>query len=160
MLAMAIVLFVGRFTQMPIKIPMIIWGGAALFILISDINTAIQLWSAKYAAAGIGSFYFFIGLLTAAAALFAILYAFKAIKKIPAAVILGILLGALVIIGVAFNIKNLAGYLSVNNKNGLLITSMLFNILYSLVFPVGIFLTILSAKEKQAAPIIDEPAGK
>ena len=146
--AAAVVLFVGHFTRMQLKIPMLVWGGAALIGLVSDLNTAFKMWALKHIGTELGIYYFFLGLLTAASALFIILYAFKAIKKIPAAVILGVLLTALIILGVSFNLKNLAGYLSVYNKNIPLIARTLYSTLYSFIFPVGIFLTALSAKEK------------
>ena len=146
--ATAATLFIGYFARMPLKVPMLIWGGAALFRFVSNLVTAIKLWPTKYAAGRIGTFYFIIGLLSAAAALFAILYAFKALKKIPALVVIGILLTAIMIMGVVFDLKNLAGYLSVNDKNAFLIARTLFSTLHLIIFPVGIFLTVLSAKEK------------
>jgi hypothetical protein len=146
---MAVTLFVGYFTRMPLKAPMLVWGSAALLGLVSNFITAIRFWQTKYAAARIGTFYFFIGLLTAAAALFAILYVFKAVKKIPAVVISGVLLTALLIMGIVFNLRNLIGFLNANNKNALLITQILLSMLHSLIYPVGIFLTLLSTKEKE-----------
>lgn len=146
--AAAAVLFIGYFARIPLKIPMLIWGGAALFGFVSNLVTAIKLWPTKYAAGRIGTYYFIVGLLTAAAALIAILYAFKTLKKIPALVVLGVLLAAVLIMGVVFNLKNFAGYLSINDKNAFLIIRTLFSTLHSLIFSIGIFLTVLSAKEK------------
>ena len=148
--ATAATLFIGYFTRLPLKVPMLMWGAATLFGFASNLVTAIKLWPTKLAAGRIGTFYFILGLLTAAAALFAILYAFQALKRIPALVVLGVLLTAVLIMGVVFDIKSLAGYLSVNDKNALLIAQTLFSMLHALIFPIGIFLTVLASKKKDA----------
>ena len=148
--ASAIVLLVARNNGISLKIPMLIWGAGTIFGLISCLNNTIDFFTQGYDQSLYPLIQLLYGFLPVAAAAFMILYSFKIIKKKPAAVIVGILMAILLMVVIAFYFYRIV--FSANPDHipiGIFIRNLL-NILCYLAFAIGIFLTVLAAKAKEA----------
>jgi len=146
----AIVLLVARNNGISLKIPLLIWGVGTLFGLISCLNTAIEIFTQHYEQGLYPFILLLYGILPVIAAVFMFLYSFKIIKTKPTAVIIGILMAVFLTVVIAYYFYRVVflanpDYITI----GTFLRNLL-NILCYLAFGIGIFLTVLAAKAKEA----------
>ncbi|HOP10150.1 MAG TPA: hypothetical protein PK629_01530 [Oscillospiraceae bacterium] len=149
LLTVSILLFTTRASGRNLKTPSLIWGVGTLFMLPAAIYGFVQ--TLRQYDLLMAYYILLIYAIPVAAAVFAILYAFNALKKRPVLIIIGVLLGAVFIAGTYSHIIALSAYTNypISPFDPLYIRFG-FILLYYLLFPTGMFLAFLASKPKAA----------
>ena len=147
LLIAAILLFTARASGKSLKAPILVWTAGTLFGLPFTVYSFLQYVHQYFLPMAYCTL--LMKAVPVIAALFAILYAFKALKKLPSLIIIGVLLGAVFIAGTYFYFTALLDYPNHPFSPFVYINCGLI-LLYYLLFPTGLFLTVLASKPKAA----------
>ncbi|HNX15411.1 MAG TPA: zinc ribbon domain-containing protein [Oscillospiraceae bacterium] len=148
LLVVSILLFIMRASGRDLKNPMLVWAAGALFGLPFAIYSFLQL--LRQYDLLLAYYNLLIGVLPLLAALCAVLYAFKVIKRTPALIFLGLLLGFVLIAGTYMNIRILFSWMNAAPAvEFLTFVRLLLRVINSLFFPVGIFFSITASEIKK-----------
>jgi len=147
LLIAAILLFTTRASGKSLKAPILVWTAGTLFGLPFAVYSFLQYVHQYFLP--LAYYTLLMKAIPVIAALVAILYAFKALKKLPSLIIIGVLLGAVFIAGTYFYFTALLDYQNYPFSPFVYINCGLI-LLYYLLFPAGLFLAFLASKPKAA----------
>ncbi len=140
LLIATIILFRTRASGKSLKVLSLFVVAAALLRALFNLNGIM------YSFGFFKGYYLIAGISPVIAGLFMALYAFKAVRKVPSCIIIGLLLGLFFFIAIFMNIRQI--WLSFGIPFHIGIDAVEFELrhLYFFFFPPGIFLAVLSSK--------------
>lgn len=148
LLTASVLLLTTRAGGKSLKASILVFAAGALLAMPLAINTYIQLMP-QY-----DLFMMYFILLTKAfpllAAIFAVLYVFKVIPKTPTLIGVGLLFGGVLALGGYMYIRILVNMLNTLPTFDVSFIKIGFALIYYILFPTGVFLTVLASKKKDA----------